>query len=81
MQTPKQDKSSLNVLHVEVYVADCWESKKWLTYHMTESQKHKLLLTVALICLNHSISRKRDQSSRDRRQCLNAFQVELYTQR
>ena len=48
MQTPRQDKSSLNVLHVEVYMAD-WESKQWLTYHIREPQKHLLLLTVALL--------------------------------
>ena len=67
METPRQDKSSLNMLHVEVYVAD-WESKKWLTYHMREPQKHHLLLTMALICLGHSVSRKRDQSSREMEQ-------------
>ena len=78
MQTPRQDKSSLNVLHVEAYMAD-WESKKWLMYHMREPQKHHLLLTVPVICLGHSISRKRDQSSRDLEQCLYALQVELFT--
>ena len=36
MQTQRQDKSSLNVLDVEVYVADL-KSKKWLTYHTTEA--------------------------------------------
>ena len=61
MQTPRQDKSYLNVVNVEVYVVD-WESKKWLTYHTREPH---LLLTVVLICLGHSMSRRRDQNSRD----------------
>ena len=55
--------------------------KKWLTYHMREPQKEHLLLTVVLICLGHSTSRKRDQSSRDMEQCLYALQVELFTYR
>ena len=38
MQTPRQDKSYLNVLDVDVYVAD-WENKKWLTYLTKETQK------------------------------------------
>ena len=37
MQTRRQDKSSLDVLHVEVYVAD-WKSKKWLSCHTREPQ-------------------------------------------
>ena len=78
MQTPRQDKSFLNVLHVEVCTAD-WESKNWLTYHMREPEKHHILLTVALICLGHSISKKIDQSSIDVEQCSYALQLELFT--
>ena len=41
MQTSRQNKLSLNVLVVEVYMAD-WESRKWLAYHTREPQKSHL---------------------------------------
>ena len=78
------DANSKTIQIIYKYVR-CWSLRGRLgeqkTYHTRELQKSLLLLIVALICLDHSISRRRDQNSRNMEQCFCSWQVELFTYR